>query len=211
MLEAAEAAPKLIALVWTVRAVSAFVVLVVVFAHQSKAQTSQTRANDIRAAMDTRDFGRAETLVRELSATDAAVFTSNNYDYLLARLLERRGARSEASTLYQALAGRGGILTQYALWHLALIARDSGDLPLERQFITRLLVTHPSSALAAKARERLIDSHFESRTTARRSRCSGLSHHRPGKGRNDGWLGAYSKTGEAESAHSCSTGQRIPR
>ena len=93
---------------------------------------------------------------------DPASFAGNNYDYLLARLLERRGARSEAASLYQALAGRSAILTQYALWHLALIGKDAGDLALERQYITRLLVSYPSSALAPKARERLIDSHFES-------------------------------------------------
>ncbi len=126
------------------------------------AQTLQSKANDIRAAMDARDFERAETLVRELRTTDAAAFMRNSYDYLLARLLERRGARSEASTIYLGLTERSSMLTQYALWHLALLARESGDLALERQDITRLLVSFPSSALASTARERLIDSHFES-------------------------------------------------
>lgn len=153
--------------------------------------------------MDRRDFERAETLVRELRTTDAAAFTRNNYDYLLARLLERRGARSEASTIYLGLSDRGSILAQYALWHLALLARDSGDLALERQYITRLLVSYPSSALASRARERLIDSHFESgdyRATIALLKpiasASGV------KGRSAmARLGeAYSKTREADSA-----------
>src|ERR1041384_3753421 len=126
------------------------------------AQSLQSKANDIRAAMDARDFSRAETLVREVRSTDQAAFTLNSYDYLLARLLERRGARSEASSLYLAMLERNSIVAQYALWHLSLLAKSSGDLPLERQYITRLLVSFPGSALTSRARERLIDSHLES-------------------------------------------------
>src|SRR6185436_16429599 len=58
------------------------------------AQNLQAKVNDIRAAVDAREFERAESLVRELRTNDQAAFTRNNYDYLLARLLERRGARS---------------------------------------------------------------------------------------------------------------------
>jgi soluble lytic murein transglycosylase len=126
------------------------------------AQSLQAKANDIRIAMDARDFQRAEGLVRELRENDPAAFTRNHYDYLLARLLERRGARSEASALYLTLLERNSILAQYALWHLAVLAKDSTDLALERQYITRLLVSYPSSELASRARERLVDSHLES-------------------------------------------------
>ncbi len=169
----------------------------------ANAQTLQSKANDIRAAMDARDFERAETLVRELRTTDAAAFTRNSYDYLLARLLERRGARSEASSTYLGLSERGSLLTQYALWHLALLARDSGDLALERQYITRFLVSYPSSVLASQARERLIDSHFESgdyRATI--ALLKPIASATGVKGRSAmARLGeAYSKTGEAESA-----------
>ena len=128
----------------------------------ANAQSPQGKANEIRAAVDARDFQRAEALARDLRATDPATFARNNYDYLLARLLERRGARSEASAIYLGLLERRSILNQYALWHLALLAKTSGDLALERQYITRLLVSYPSSALASRARERLIDSHRES-------------------------------------------------
>ena len=93
-----------------------------------------------------------------LRASDAAAFTRNNYDYLLARLAERRGARAEASSLYLELLSRKSALAEYALWHLALNARASGELALERQYITRLLAEFPASALVAGARERLIDS-----------------------------------------------------
>lgn len=153
--------------------------------------------------MDARDFGRAETLVRDLRTTDPAAFTRNSCDYLLARLLERRGARSEASAIYLGLSERGSILTQYALWHLALLARDSGDLASERQYITRLLVSYPSSALASQARGRLVDSHFDSgdyRATI--ALLKPIASATGVKGRSAmARLGeAYAKTGEAEPA-----------
>lgn len=141
---------------------SAVLLLLAGFAGSANAQSLQSKANEIRAAMDSRAFDRAERLTRELRASDPSAFTRNNYDYLLARLTERRGARAEAAALYLSLLNRSSNLAQYALWHLALIARASGDLALERQYITRLLAAHPSSALVTPARNRLIDSHLES-------------------------------------------------
>ena len=112
--------------------------------------------------MDGRDFARAETLVRALASADAAAFTANNYDYLLARLAQRRGAGGEAQSLYLGLVDRRSILAQYALWHLSELARSSKDLALERQYITRLLTGFPSSTLTRTARERMIESLHES-------------------------------------------------
>ena len=128
----------------------------------SSAQAIQSKASEIRGAMDSRDFARAESLVLALRSSDEAAFKNNNYDYLLARLLERRGARAEAAALYQTILDRNSLLAQYALWHLALVAKNTGDLPLERQYITRFLVSFPASVLVPTARERLIDSHFDS-------------------------------------------------
>jgi len=144
------------------RAASVLLFLLPLFGLPAAAQSLQSKSNDIRAAMDARDFARAEKLARELKSADQSAFIRNNYDYLLARLLERRGARSEASALYLKLLERNSIVAQYALWHLSLLAKSSGDLALERQYITRLLVSYPASALVSRARERLIDSHLES-------------------------------------------------
>ncbi len=143
-------------------AVAALVLMLAIFAGNSSAQSLQTRAADIRAAMGARDFERAEKLVRDLRAADVVVFTRNNYDYLLARLLERRGATAEATPLYLGLINRNSVLAEYALWHLAAIARASNDLALERQYITRLIGSYPSSALVTSARDRLIQSLRES-------------------------------------------------
>src|SRR5436853_7271750 len=144
------------------RLLVAVLVLFITFAPTANAQTLQARANEIRAAMDTRDFERAEQLTRDLRAASPSAFTSNNYDYLLARLAERRGASAEAADLYLGLLSRNSLLSEYALWHLSQVARASNDLALERQYITRLLAAYRASALTATARSRLIDSHLES-------------------------------------------------
>ena len=126
------------------------------------AQNLQTNANQIRAAMDARDFDTAERLVRDLRAADRPAFENNDYDYLLARLAERRGALAEAATLYTGLLGRGSLVAQYALWHLASCARAGGDLALERQYLGRLAGSYPSSTLLTGARSRIIESLIES-------------------------------------------------
>ncbi|HMG33298.1 MAG TPA: transglycosylase SLT domain-containing protein [Blastocatellia bacterium] len=166
-------------------------------------QTIQATAGQIRKAMDARDFDQAEALVRGLKAAHPAEFALNNYDYLLARLLERKGTVTEATELYHSVLTRNSPLSQYALWHLAIIARSSGDLAAERQYLTRLLVAHPQSALAAKARERMIDSQLESHeykaAIALLKPSAGVTgaHGRSAMLR---LAQAYARTGEAESA-----------
>ena len=137
--------------------------LLYAFGSKSVAQSLESRANQIRATMDARDLERAEALVRDLRTADPDAFTGNNYDYLLGRLAQRRGARAEATSLYLGLVNRKSVVAPYALWHLAETARTSGDLPLERQYISRLLAQFPSSLLVRSARERLVDSYSDSR------------------------------------------------
>ena len=48
--------------------VIALILALAVFAGETKAQGLQARANEIRAAMDGRDFDRADALVREVRA-----------------------------------------------------------------------------------------------------------------------------------------------
>jgi soluble lytic murein transglycosylase len=140
-----------------------FLVVIGLCPFAANAQSLQNSAAQIRAAVDTRDFERAERLVDGIRKDHPAEFVVNNYDFLLARLLERRGVTGEAGQLYEQVLARKGTLAQYALWHLAVISRNAGDLAAERQYLTRLLVAYPQSALAAKARDRIIDSHMESR------------------------------------------------
>ncbi len=187
------------------RTVAVCLLLLTALQSHAAAQGLETKANQIRAAMDARDFERAEASVRELKAADPAAFVRNNYDYLLARLAQRRGARTEATSLYLEIVSRNSILARYALWHLSEIARASMDTGLERQYITRLLAEFPSSTLWRRARDRMIDNQFESgdyrasiallRPSASMSGASGRSAMaRLGE--------AYSKIGDTSSARS---------
>jgi soluble lytic murein transglycosylase-like protein/TolA-binding protein len=185
------------------RSVIVALFLLTVFAPATRAQNLQARANEIRAAMDMRDFERAEQLTRDLRAADAAAFARNSYDYLLARLAERHGANAEAAALYLGLLSRNSPLSEYALWHLSQMARAASDLALERQYITRLLAAYRASALTAAARSRLIDSHLESGNAReaiallRPAASPGGVHGRSAMAR----LGeAYAKLGDAASA-----------
>ncbi len=142
--------------------VSAFVLVIAFSIHSVAAADLRATAQQIRGAMEARDFDRAEQLVRDLRATDATAFTANHYDYLLARLCERKGAQAEATALYLNILNRNSLLAQYALHRLAGLARAAGDLALERQYLSRLLAAYPSSALIVSARDRLLESYRES-------------------------------------------------
>src|SRR6188474_1910640 len=85
---------------YMVRTIAVCLLLLAALQSHAAAQGLETKANQIRAAMDARDFDRAEASVRELKAADPAAFVRNNYDYLLARLAQRHGARTEATSLY---------------------------------------------------------------------------------------------------------------
>ncbi|MGH9823069.1 MAG: tetratricopeptide repeat protein, partial [Blastocatellia bacterium] len=126
---------------------------------QTLAQTSQSA--EIRVAMDARDFDRAEQLVAQLKTASGSAYTAGSYDYLLARLFDRRGASQEARTVYESVIARGSALSGYSMWHLSVIARAQGDLKQERQYLTRLVSSGRSGALLSQANQRLIGNLME--------------------------------------------------
>ncbi len=83
-------------------------------------------------------------------------------DYLLGRTAERTGDIANATARYQAVASSNSNLREYALWHLAKLARATGDLTLERERLRQLTATAPSSLLFEAATLRLTESFFES-------------------------------------------------
>ncbi|HWP42772.1 MAG TPA: transglycosylase SLT domain-containing protein [Blastocatellia bacterium] len=185
-------------------AIALFIVLVLP-ADSAGVQSLQSRTDAIRAAMDGRDFDRAERLVRSLKASDPSAFTRNNYDYLLARLAERRGAADEASSLYLEVLDRNSILAQYALKRLAGIAQAKGDLALERKYLDRLVTEFPSSALTPGARDRLVENHHKSGDyKATIPLLSPIASLRGARGRSAMVRlgGAYSKAGDRDRARS---------
>jgi soluble lytic murein transglycosylase len=141
--------------------------LLLLFSGQTlDAQTTRERHDRVRAAVQGGDYAAAVTELQSLRSAEPTTFTLNNYDYLLARLSERRGDGATATANYQKVVARNSLLTQYALWHLAELARATGDLPLEREKLRQLIATSPASLLRDAAAARLGESFFESKDYA---------------------------------------------
>ncbi len=109
--------------------------------------------------------GRYADAIRDLRMIElnhAELFTLNNYDYLLGRTHERAGNAAAAMAQFHTVVTRNSVLKEYALFHLAAIARSSGNLVHERTFLEELIAFSPSSLMAEPARNRLARSLFES-------------------------------------------------
>src|SRR6187401_2067966 len=82
-----------------------------------RAQVKTEVHQQVRNAVARDETETAIRLLREMSSTQPKSFTSNNYDYLLARLMVRRGQQAEA--LFEQVVARSSVLAPYALLHLA--------------------------------------------------------------------------------------------
>src|SRR3954471_7643912 len=138
--------------------------LFMIFTMQSlEAQSVGAHHERVRSAMEKSDYASAITELQSLRAAEPTAFTLNNYDYLLARLSERLGNPAMATANYQKVAARNSLLSQYALWHLAELARATGNLPMEREKLRQLIAIAPASLLRDGAVARLGESFFESK------------------------------------------------
>ena len=133
-----------------------------ILAQSLQAQSLQDRADKIRSTVDNGNLQIAVDELLSFKHADAPAFALNNYDYLLARLSEALGDRAASSSGYQALVARRSLLTQYGLWHLAQLARSSGDLVQERERLRQLIFSGSTSLLRDAATMRLAESFFES-------------------------------------------------
>jgi soluble lytic murein transglycosylase len=114
-------------------------------------------------AIEQRNYAVAVAELENLRNTDRTIFEANNYDYLLARAAEKKGDLAAAMANYQSVVNRNSILKEYALRHLAEIARASGNLMLERAYLQELSIFAPESLYAQPAKNRLARSFYESR------------------------------------------------
>jgi soluble lytic murein transglycosylase len=137
-------------------------VSILIFASPLLPQTVEEIHTIVRTAMDERRFADALGGLKMLEQKHSEAFKSNNYDYLTARLNEKAGNASAAAALYMAVVKRGSILKPYALYHLAAIARTSGNLVLERTYLDEIAAFSPESLVADAARNRRARSWFES-------------------------------------------------
>lgn len=126
-------------------------------------QTAAQRFELVRESIQRHDDTKAIDELKAIEGQYATSFQANNLDYLMARLYQRTGALGQAGTYFQKVRARDSILREYATWHLAAIARETGNLVGERILLLDLLTDRPGSLLADAARQRLAESYFESK------------------------------------------------
>lgn len=136
-------------------------VAVLASTHFSQQSAEELRLS-IRTAVDERRFADALYGLDALEQKDVQAFRSGDFDYLAARLNERTGNSATAAARYLAVTKRGSILRPYALFHLAAIARTSGNLVLERVYLDEVAASYPSALVADAARNRRARSWLES-------------------------------------------------
>ncbi|MCB1024706.1 MAG: transglycosylase SLT domain-containing protein [Acidobacteria bacterium] len=117
-------------------------------------QTSETQSSE------TAQLSIVE--VESIGRRDPKEFSVNNYDYLLARLYEKQGDFAKAAANFQAVAARDSVLKEYALWHLSQLMRNSGNLIMERIYLTELSLNSETSLLHGAVKKRLALSNYES-------------------------------------------------
>ncbi len=123
------------------------------------AQTGREH-EELREAMDRNDRTVSEQLLRGMMNDAPDAFARNNYDYLLARLLERRGANAEAGAFFLRVVNRHSPLAGYALWHMAQIARARGDSGEEQRLLQRFVSQHADHLMRDRAIQRLSESYL---------------------------------------------------
>ena len=141
-----------------------FLLLLLTFSIGCHAQAPITpqRHSQLRAAVDRHDLAAAEQILRELQRNSSQAFVKNNYDYLFARVLDRRGNATEAHAAYQRTVTRNSIFAGYALGHLAELARAAGDFKSEQNHLSQMLAKFPAQLNTESARKRLGTSYFKS-------------------------------------------------
>jgi soluble lytic murein transglycosylase len=132
---------------------------VCIFSADLFAQDFQTK---ISSAVENRDYATAAIELNSLKKSDKKLFQINNYDYLLARVSEKKGDLATAMSNYNSVIKRKSILSEYALWHLSQNWRSSGNLMQERIYLQQLAVFAPNSLLKNAANSRTARSYFES-------------------------------------------------
>lgn len=113
----------------------------------------------LRAQEDRYDAGLIFGLMG-LREENGALFLEKDFDYLLGRSAAASGRLGIAASSYHSVIDRNSALEPYALKHLSQIARSTGNLVLERLYLTELELEFPSSlptkgAAIRRARNRI--------------------------------------------------------
>ncbi len=119
-------------------------------------------AQKIKRDIQNKNYPDAIATLDQLQKEQGKLFRLNNYDYLLARLLDKTGDEAGAAATYQAAVKRNSVLSEYCLWHLSMLMRAGGNMMLERLYLKQLLAVSADSLLQDAAQLRLAQSYFDS-------------------------------------------------
>ncbi|MFV0387526.1 MAG: transglycosylase SLT domain-containing protein [Pyrinomonadaceae bacterium] len=138
------------------------ILLSVFFVLSVSAQITSDEHAKLRNSLTAHDYRAVCDKLKSASKKDAVFFAANNYTYMLAYSCEKSGDAATAMKYFQKVVSQNSVLNEYALWHLAKAARESGNLLLEKFYLQRLLAEFPSSLIARAAEKRLVRSNLES-------------------------------------------------
>ncbi|MEO8074188.1 MAG: tetratricopeptide repeat protein, partial [Acidobacteriota bacterium] len=140
------------------------ILLFCIFAITTAAQDFHSK---IKSAVEKNDYQSAISELQNLEKADNKTFEFSNYDYLLARMAEKKGDFALALANYADYENnnegslRNPVLREYALWHLSQIVGASGNLMLERIYLQKLMLTAPDSILSEAVKTRIVHNLFE--------------------------------------------------
>ena len=117
----------------------------------------QPRHQVILSNLSQRDYLTVEKELQTIRSKDSELFKINNYEYLLGRLQEKRLDFTAATKSFNAVIAQKSLLSEYAYWHLALIAREQKNLNLEQEQLKKLVNQYPNSLLNSKATRRIAE------------------------------------------------------
>ncbi len=141
------------------RSVSVLLIIAVVLTVWANALPSRQRIGQL---IEQSDYDLISTELRLASETEPEEFANNDYDYLFARIEEKRGDFASAAQNFHAAGERDRVLRPYALKHLSQIIRSTGNLAFERLFLREIIFSETNKILDGPARIRLIRNYFES-------------------------------------------------
>ena len=141
------------------RSIAAIIFLIL---SAAAARAADVDFDRLRDALNKSDYGSVADQLKSIESSQPRTFAERHLDYLLARTLERLGDTSGAVGRFESVRRRGGPLRDHALWHLSTLARSSGNLFLERIYLSELAAFNDGSLFAIAARERLAESYLDS-------------------------------------------------
>src|SRR5215213_2520425 len=112
----------------------------------------------LRVALNEGDHRSTAVELEAIKTSRPDIFASNDLDYLLGRTYERLGDTAGAIENFESARSRNSVVKDYALWHLASLARSSGNLFLERLYLNELTAFEAESLPAEAARIRYAES-----------------------------------------------------